>query len=202
MSRSIDKIMYINLEKRTDRKEEIEKELQDKNLHFERFPAIQTAQGCIGCSLSHLQVLKLAKEKGYSNILILEDDFMFVVDKAELESNLEHFFSLQLPYDVCMLSYNMQQSEPIPDSTYVGKVLEAQTASGYIVHSRYYDTLIQLWESSVISLEQTGQHWIYALDQIWKYLQRKDNWYYFTKRLGKQRPSWSDLGNSFADYDC
>ena len=78
MSHLIDKIIYINLDKRTDRKAEIEQELQHNNLRFERFPAIQTPEGCIGCSLSHLQVVKLAKERGYNNILILEDDFMFL----------------------------------------------------------------------------------------------------------------------------
>ena len=202
MSHLIDKIIYINLDKRTDRKAEIEQELQHNNLRFERFPAIQTPEGCIGCSLSHLQVVKLAKERGYNNILILEDDFMFLVNTEELEQNLQEFFSLQLPYDVCMLSYNLQKSEPLPNISCVGKVLEAQTASGYLIHSRYYDTLIALWETSVISLEKTGQHWIYALDQIWKTLQQKDNWYYFTTRLGKQRSSWSDLGNTFADYGC
>ena len=200
MSKNIEKIIYINLERRTDRKQEIEKELAEKGLQFERFNAIQTITGCVGCTLSHIQVLKLAKERGYKNVLVLEDDFMFLVDKHELESNLEQFFELNIPYDVCMLSYNLIQSESVANVSCVGKVLEAQAASGYLVNSAYYDTLIELWESAVVQLEKTGEHWLYTCDQIWKTLQKKDNWYYFRTRLGKQRPSWSDLGNRFMDY--
>jgi ribosomal-protein-serine acetyltransferase len=80
MSSYIDKIIYINLSKRTDRREEIENELNNFNLYYERFEAIPTPEcGIYGCGLSHLSVLKLAKERNYKNILILEDDFQFLV---------------------------------------------------------------------------------------------------------------------------
>ena len=63
MSNNIDKIIYINLDKRQDRKTEIENELISKELlNFERFLAIETPGfGILGCSQSHLEVLKLAK---------------------------------------------------------------------------------------------------------------------------------------------
>ena len=40
MSTNISKIIYINLDKRIDRKNEIEQELSNFNLSGERFPAI------------------------------------------------------------------------------------------------------------------------------------------------------------------
>jgi hypothetical protein len=44
-------------------------------------------------------------------------------------------------------------------------------------------------------------HWLYILDQYWKPLQMIDEWYYFLKPIGMQRPSWSDLGHQFmAEY--
>jgi glycosyl transferase family 25 len=93
MSHNIDKIFYINLEKRKDRREEIEKELDTFGLNYERFEAIETPGfGILGCGISHLSVLKLAKERKYKNILILEDDFTFIVSKEEFEKSLNLFF--------------------------------------------------------------------------------------------------------------
>ena len=86
MSKNISKVIYINLNKRTDRKEDIVKELDSFNLDYERFEAIETPGfGIVGCGLSHLSVLKIAKERKYENILILEDDFTFLVSKEEFE---------------------------------------------------------------------------------------------------------------------
>lgn len=202
MSHNIDKIIYINLSKRTDRREEIEQELNNFSLEYEKFEAIEEPSfGALGCFKSHLSVLKLAKERNYKNILILEDDFMFLVSKEEFEQNLSNFFSLNLNWDVCMLSYNLIKSEQL-DNNVVDKVIEVQTASGYIVNNHYYDKLIQLYEWTLPLYEQTEQHWIYANDQIWKQYQPNDKWYYFKIRLGKQRPSYSDLGKEFVNYEC
>ena len=63
------------------------------------------------------------------------------------------------------------------------KVKAAQTTSGYIVNSYFYDTLIDLWEESQVELIRTNEHWVYGLDQIWKTIQPQNNWYAFKKRL-------------------
>lgn len=195
MSKNIDKIFYINLNKRSDRKDEIENELTQYDLldKSERYEAIYTPHsGIVGCGYSHLNVLKLAKERNYQNVLILEDDFTFVVSKDEVEESLSAFFDSIPDYDVCMISYIVQKSQPIPNNTLVGKVLDGQTASGYIVNNKYLDSLIQLYEWAIPLLEKTNEHWNYANDHVWKKLQSKDNWYYLLKRLGKQRDGYSD----------
>jgi len=205
MSHNIDKIIYINLQKRPDRRNEIETELTNFGLVGERFEAINVDDfGIVGCMKSHLSVLKLAKLNGYKNILILEDDFMFTVSKESFESSLSLFFEFKPTFDVCMLSYGLPKCEETEEAS-IRKVLTAQTASGYIVNKNYYDKLIELYEWASPLLEQTRQHWIYANDQIWKQLQEKDNWYLFTERIGKQRPGYSncDYGTSvFVDYGC
>ena len=189
--------MYINLQRRSDRREEIEEELRRMDLEAERFNAIPHERGIVGCGYSHLAVLKLAKERNYKNVLILEDDFKFIVFKKILEEQLKEFFDSRIPYDVCMLSHNVLQKEELPGNNLLGRILEGQTASGYIVAQHYYDTLIELYEDALPKLEKTGEHWLYANDQVWKNLQKKDKWYYFKIRLGKQRDSWSDNTNSF-----
>lgn len=202
MSSNIDKIIYINLEKRTDRKEQIESQLNAFELPYERFNAVSHALGMVGCSYSHLNVLKLAKERNYKNVLILEDDFMFLISKEEFENQLNQFFNNVKEYDVCMISYGIEKDEVVPEHNFIKRTIESHSASGYIVNNHYYNKLIELYEWAIPMLEKTKMHWVYMNDQIWKQLQRKDKWYYFTLRFGKQRPGFSDLGNCFVEYDC
>jgi glycosyl transferase family 25 len=200
-------IVYINLDRRPDRKTHIESELAKMDiLQYERFTAVErpVGQGIVGCGYSHLAVLKLAKERQYPNILILEDDFYFTVSIDELRQNLQSFFGspVSADYDVCMLSYNLRDSEECLIAPFLRRVKYAQTASGYIIHSRYYDTLIELYEWAIPLLEQTGQHWIYANDVVWKSLQMRDKWYCFTQRIGRQLDGFSDNAGRVIKYDC
>jgi len=200
MSQNIDKIIYINLEKRTDRKEHIENELKKFNLPFERFDAFETkGMGILGCGYSHLGVLKKAKEMNYKNILILEDDFMFLVNKEEFETELTNFFNLNIHYDVLFLSYGVNKNETLNNGI-VNRVIESSSASGYIVHHSYYDKLISLYEWAMPLLENTKMHWIYANDQIWKEYQKIDQWLYFIKRIGKQIDGYSDNSERMTYY--
>ncbi len=202
MSKFIDKIFYINMEKRKDRRELIEDELNKFNLDYERFDAIETAEfGIYGCGLSHLSVLKLAKERNYKNVLILEDDFTFSVTKEEFENELTKFFEQNLEYDVCMLSYNLVNFKEM-DNDIVGKLVYATTASGYLVNNHYYDILIKLYEWALPLLIKTREHWIYANDQIWHLYQNNDKWFYFKKRIGKQRNGYSDTAMNYMSYNC
>jgi GR25 family glycosyltransferase involved in LPS biosynthesis len=204
MSKYITNIFYINLDKRQDRKEEIELELKNYGLfdNSERIQAIETpGQGILGCTMSHLNAIKLAKERSYENILILEDDFQFTISKEEFENQLQTFFESNIQYDVCMISYNIQQSQPT-EYSFLTKVLEAQTASGYIIHHTFYDKMIELYEWAIPLLDQTKAHWVYANDQCWKRLQREANWFSLTSRCGRQRPGYSDNSEQFEDHDC
>jgi hypothetical protein len=204
MSKYINKIFYINLDKRQDRKEEIELELKNYELfdNSERIQAIETpGQGILGCTMSHLNAIKLAKERSYENILILEDDFQFTISKEEFENQLQTFFESKITYDVCMISYNIQHSKPT-EYPILTKVLEAQTASGYIIHHTFYDKMIELYEWAIPLLDQTKAHWVYANDQCWKRLQPNANWFCLTSRCGRQRPGYSDNSEQFEDHDC
>lgn len=204
MTENIDRIFYINLDKRTDRREQIEQELKAYNLYdnAERIQAIHTPeQGILGCTMSHLATLKLAKERNYNQVLILEDDFYFIIPKEELEEELNRFFSMNIPYHVCMISYKINKSVPT-EYDFLNKVIDGQTCSGYIVHHSFYDKLINIFEEAIPPLRETNQHWIYANDQIWKRLQPESNWYALTKRCGRQRDGFSDNSNKYEIYDC
>ena len=70
-------ILYINLEKRKDRKKHVEKQLALLDLSGERFNAIKLKDGRVGCSMSHLKCVQLAKERNWEYVFICEDDITF-----------------------------------------------------------------------------------------------------------------------------
>ena len=175
----------INLDRRSDRLRDVTDELDKIDLPFTRFSAIERKPGILGCGLSHLAVLKEARRLGLKNVLILEDDFMLLVSKEEFWEEINKFFESGQPFDVIMLAYAIQRSTPHKEG--ILKVLEAQTASAYVVHEQFYDKLISIYDDAMTCLEGTGYHWIYANDQVWKSLQPVADWLAFEKRLGKQK---------------
>ena len=195
----IDHFIYINLDKRTDRKTHMEEEFEKLGIPPEkitRFPAFYNPLNGLGCMKSHLEALKLAREKGYKNTWIFEDDFTFTVSLKEVEDNLRQLFMKSPKADVALASY-IHKQPPFP-ALYltlfpnIYRVVESQTASSYIVFQHYYDKLIDLFEDAYVQLELTGEHWRYANDQVWKLLQVKDVWYCFMPSLGKQRADARD----------
>lgn len=191
---------YMNLDYRKDRRKDFEEGIEKIGLAVERFPAFRTDPGYIGCTKSHLTVLKEAKARGYASVLIFEDDFMFLVDKdtfwktmAEVEKEVAD------GYDVIMLGYAIIQSKP--HSTSLMKVLEGQAPSAYIVHSRMYDRLIEVYEWALPLLDSTHKHWLYINDQAWKKLQPGADWYATNLRIGKQRSGYSDNCKAVVHYE-
>jgi hypothetical protein len=189
---------YINLDHRTDRREEFEGEMRRVGLSCERFGATKRQPGIVGCGYSHLAVLKEARARSYESVLIFEDDFQFIVEPDVFWTIMESLKGVS--YDVIMLGYNLQHSEEHSDILL--RVTEAQTASAYLVHSRMYDRLIALYEYAMPQLEITGHHWIYANDQVWKSLQQISEWFATRTRIGIQRPSYSDTGEKFTENGC
>src|SRR6516164_1613527 len=80
-------IFVINLEHRTDRRAEMQKQLSVIGWDAEFFPAIRPESaanfisiGARGCFLSHLAVLKRARNADANRLIILEDDVNFTRD--------------------------------------------------------------------------------------------------------------------------
>jgi glycosyl transferase family 25 len=192
----IDHIFYINLDKRTDRKEAIEKQFREYGLPLERFSAIADPFGAVGCSKSHLEVIKLAKQRGYKRVMIFEDDFTFVIPRYEFEDSMKHICTRT--FDVCLLAHN-GGSHP-PTETFWKKITNSLSASGYIVNSSYYDTLIDAIQPSIPLLKQTHSKPQYAVDVIYTQFQKTGNWYCTDPRTGVQAPSYSDIEGYHVNY--
>ena len=200
MNQIVDHIYYINLEHRKDRNDQILEEFARMGIdQYERFPAIYHKEiGGVGCGRSHIAVLEDALEKGYKQILVLEDDFMFCVSPEEFTVAMDALNSVY--YDVCLLSYHLYESTKTENPMF-RKVLNAETTSGYIIKREYYQKLIDVFREGVDEFEKTNHHWLYSIDVMWKKLQQQDNWICFTQRIGKQRASYSDCSNTLNAED-
>lgn len=205
MLHAIDRIYYINLTHRRDRNEQIQDEFRKMGIpstQYERFSAIHHREiGGVGCGRSHIAILEDALRKGYNQIMVFEDDFMFCVRPEEFRRGMENLQSMN-DWDVCMLAYNMYESEDLqPPTPDFKRVKYAQTVSGYVIRRHYFQKLIDCFKYAVENFEQTNYHWLYAIDVVWKSLQEQDRWICFNPRFGKQRPSFSDCSNTFSDVD-
>ena len=193
MSEPVIHAFFINLDRRVDRRTQFEEDCRRMELEVERFPAIVHAVPAIGATRSHLEVLKLARARGYASVIVFEDDIQFFITRPEFNAVLA---ALPADYDVVMLDYYMNASIPY-DDRFV-RVQDAQSASCYMVHSRFYDRLIANLEEAVRLYEANPHcHWLYIVDQYWKHLQPISNWYALRSRLGRQRPGYSDLKQEF-----
>jgi glycosyl transferase family 25 len=205
-------ILYINLEHRTDRKEnllgqidKLNQIISEKNLGVplqpERFNAIQHPHGAVGCSQSHLECLKIAREKEYPQICVMEDDIVFN-DPELLLTQLGQFqdeFKTD-DWDVLMLGGNICRSTPV--KSYCNKVVNAQVAVGYIVQQHYYDTLIENFTSGFSHLSrQPTKRASYAVDMYWKWLQPEHKWFVLKPLMVKQLQNYSDIEKRHVNYD-
>lgn len=197
---NITNIFYINLEHRTDRKEHVENQLKSVGLsQFERFNAIKNNNGAIGCSMSHLQCLLTAKERNYEHIFICEDDITFL-NPSLLINQINSFFLNNQEWDVVLVAGNNFNPYTTTDNNCI-KVNNCQCATGYIVKNHYFDTLIDNFKTGLLGLlKEPNKHIIFALDQYWKLLQKKDKWYLIIPLTVTQKGDYSDIEKKNVNY--
>ena len=189
----VDKIVYINLEERTDRKEGIENELcfinSDKII---RFNAIKDKMGIIGCVKSHITVLEMAIENNWKNCLILEDD----MEWKNFDSNYPVLEKLiENDYDVIILGgiYLQYNKTTL-------KCNHAITTTAYLINNSYYSKLLQNFKDGLELRSKCSEtDNTYNLDEYWNKLIKKDNWYVVVPNLSIQKADFSDILNKFRD---
>ena len=190
----IEHVVYINLDKRTDRRAEVERELAVFGDRVHRFSAVEIPEyGALGCSRSHIGVLKMAQANGWKNVLVVEDDFMW---KKGVNRGF-HVLSalLKQEYDVIMLGGTFAKYDP---ATF--RVSRACTTVAYLVNAPYYATLLANFEEGAGKLAVQYIKPLFAIDVYWLSLQPRDNWFIVVPGLVSQRPSYSDVENKHTDY--
>ena len=193
--------LFINLEHRKDRLEHVNSEFKKMEIDAERVNAIKMNTGAVGCTMSHIKCLELAKQRDYEYVFICEDDITF--RNPELfKRNLQRFYENDdINWDLLIIGgNNVPPFQQVTD--YCARVFYCQTTTGYVVKKHYYDTLLKNFRESANGLmREPNNPSTYALDMYWKRLQLQDFWYMITPPTVTQYESYSDIENRNVNYE-
>ena len=181
----IDKIVYINLDKRPEKNEHMKKITSIfPSEKIIRFAAIEWNPGSVGCTKSHIEVMKLAIDKKWKNVLILEDDVVwnrFESGYKLLEKLAGH------EYDVIHLG----PSDALYDVNTL-RLFRGSCTSSYLINGHYIPKLLLNFQEGLDLLIKTkGED--YPCDVYWTSLMKTDKWYLCNPCLMYQQESYSDI---------
>ena len=196
----IKNILYINLDRRSDRKKSVESELEKVGFqNYKRFSAFDIKENPrLGCSSSHLHCIQYAKKNNWDMVMIVEDDIIF--ENIDLfKKQLEMFLNSNIQWDMLLLAGN--NCEPYEKvAPYALKIHNCQTTTGYIVKSHYYDTLTDNIRDGMKRLYQSKGADDNTIDMEWKVLQNIDNWYLLWPPFIFQKDDYSDIEKRRVNY--
>jgi glycosyl transferase family 25 len=201
---TVDRVVYINLDKRTDRKARLLKELEKVGtdpLRVMRSPAIYDPAGAVGCAKSHIAVLQRILEDRLGVALVLEDDFVWLDHDPEGINRWLKEIMLDPSWGLCVLACGggtFYDENP----TYTQHIRGCQTTSAYLIRSWYATKLLGLWKQKLPELQAANANERGALniDQTWKILQSTDQFVASHPLLGTQGTSFSDIEEHIVSY--
>jgi len=209
--------LYINLDRRKDRRSRIESELRKAQISAERIEAVEvdpsdtvlkgcwdtnatnTCAGQLGCKLSHVKALEYAAHKNWSHVAIFEDDFQWVevIDPMRVLQIISNIQAKKPDWDVIVISLKILEKEIIESQAeQIGQnltadliqITKAQTTHGYLVHSLMYPVLIETFRNCDVR-----SSYVTAIDTCWQPIQKLTKWYGIFPQLGTQGSSFSDI---------
>ena len=197
----VDKILFINLDNRKDRLEQINNEFKKMNIQNDliyRVDAIYDKEcGHRGCTLSHIKALNIAKQNKWNRILILEDDFEFDLVKERVLFLLNTLYKNVDKWNVFMLcieNYNYENT----NINFFKKIIKGTNSSGYIINNNYIDVLLENYNESYKLLNEEVIEYKknnfdnnlfktnYTINKYWFKLQEKDIFLLSDPIIGKQ----------------
>lgn len=194
----IDLVIYINLDIRTDRRDEMEAELarvgvpKDKTLRWSATRIVKN--GILGCATSHLKALEHIQSlpENIQNVIVVEDDFNFIHDPDRVRNSLREFLTYPKDsWDMILLSYVILEREDY--NSLISRCLKSYLASGYLINRQSLPKIIRRFQEACDGLTSTGDWHTYAVDNYWWMIMKDRKTFYFNIPLGYQRKSYSNL---------
>lgn len=189
-----DKIYCINMDIASDRWNLCLEQFKKYDIDVERFSAIVPnngnnglLKGEIGVLRSNLEIIKLAKENNYKNVLILEDDFEFI-------ENFNFLFDEQIKqvpenWDFLYFGGN-HMIEPLKISENIFKMFHTYALHTFAVNKTMYDQIL-----NTISKEKK------QVDVYYAEMMPTTNAYVFRPHLSFQKIGFSYIQNRITNYD-
>lgn len=206
----IDSVIYINLDSRPDRNEEVLTELKQINMNMDkvhRLSAVKRKWGALGCSLSHIACLKFIAEKGWKRTLILEDDVGFESKDVERWNAGVVDINNKIKstnYDVIFLGGFVRDPKgPLKtEYTTIYQTKNTSCTHAYIIKGEYAPQLLAHTETAVqMMMKDPPNLKQFHLDNAWSAMMARDRWYISIPTLAYQRDSFSDIEGKAANTD-
>lgn len=187
----------VNLDRRPDRMQSIQFEMEYINWDFERFSAVDTNDHG-GCSLSHIEIIKRAIEKGLDEVMVIEDDCSIMpyakslIDKITTDTEGIDYGIFNLSPTLNRPVNRSEQYSTLLDLTNFPPKLEYHRgifATNMIVyHHSVYD--------EVLKLEPKENLGYYAIDDfIYQFIMSKKQSYAPVIPIAPQISDWSDVSH-------
>ena len=216
------KIFIINLDEDTERYERTCQNLISSGFqksHFIRVAGIKEKFGMIGCAMSHVKALEIAKSHtSISHFIILEDDFNFSLSKNTITMILRNLCKLDLPWNVWQLYASRAISRKMGVLNFnqnlqidLLKIIASDCCAAYLVKREFLNTLQDSFSKGLKVFEANKNYYInkslflmhrekYSTDQVWKELQGLGNFIGVDCEVGRLRETYSHLKKQVRKY--
>jgi GR25 family glycosyltransferase involved in LPS biosynthesis len=142
--------------------------------------------GAYGCLLSHVQVVREARARGVSSVLIFEDDVAFA---DHLERKLSTYLD-QLPADWDMVFFGaLHRDEPIKVTENIARITKAYSTYAYVLRDTVFDDFIELNRDTAEELDNNSH-----------ILQQRFKCYCFMPHLAWVEADYSDAQERLVDH--
>lgn len=183
-----DRVAVINLDKRTDRMEEFDRQAKEIGLEYVRYSATESIPLKLhpteACRISHLNVIHDAVQDGVNRLFVFEDDAQFVPDFNK--KFYEFFAKLHPKWDMMYLGAWIHESEPVTDG--VVRLLDSYSAHAYGINTEFL-------ELALACVKQKNK----PVDIALSMLHPRINAYCAKPALVGQAPGYSDIEKEYRD---
>ena len=203
-----EKVYCINLDRRSDRWDCVINNFNKNNIKCERFSAKDGYEIDLPSpfrfelagAISHLNVIKKAKENNLKNVLIFEDDVEFIDNLEELFS--EKIKNVPEDWDLIFFGGNHVGSL-VKINKDVYKMTWSYALQMYAINSKFFDQLIIFLETKINDVLNKTHDLSpsVAADYFIAHLQRNSNSYVIKPHFTWQRENFSDIQEKVTNYD-
>jgi hypothetical protein len=185
----------VNLERRPDRLEHIQKEMDYMGWDYELFKAVDLNNHG-GCTLSHTGIIKIAKERGYDSVMVIEDDCTFLPYSKDLIKKIE---SESGDFEFGIINLAPTLNRPVNRSESNSLFLDITNLPPKKEHERgIFATNMMIYHKSiydkVLEMEQPEKLGYYAIDDyIYQFILPIKQSYCPILPIAPQISSWSDV---------
>ena len=195
-------IVCINLDSRKDRWKVVQKELDNVGLKgkYERISGIPNEEGIVGCTQTHVSIIRKARKRNLRNVLIFEDDVKFVnFDARNIKGAIREL--RKVDWDLFYLG-SSSNCNLYPYGRYLAKGRGFKTTHAYAVNSSAFDKILTnnwIWRSGY--KEEGDVKLSTHIDKFYREEFVDRNIFHINPIQCVQRKSYSDIKNREVDYE-